>query len=49
MFVLDGSGSVGDDFSTVKSWTSEVAEKFYEYDKKTQIGVVQYSHYNKYK
>ena len=46
MFVLDGSGSVGDyNFEVVKNWTMKMAERFYQYDNETQIGVVQYSHY----
>ena len=50
MFVLDGSNSVGlSNFDKVKIWTNKVARHFHEYDRKTQIGVVQYSHYNKYK
>ena len=46
MFVLDGSGSVGDyNFKKVKEWTTKLAARFFHDDQETQVGVVQYSHY----
>ena len=46
IFVLDGSASVSwHEFVTMKEWTKTMARQFYEFDKKTQIGVIQYSTY----
>ena len=48
MFVLDGSRSVGkENFTIVKNWTKAIISQFYKSNNKSQVGVVQYSHYFK--
>ena len=49
-FVLDGSGSVGEErFYTTKQWVKQVAGNFEIEDGSTKIGIIQYSHFNEKK
>nr|XP_039269779.1 integrin alpha-D-like isoform X1 [Styela clava] len=45
LFVLDGSGSVGTEFSKVKEWVKEISKKLQLEEGRVTVGVVQYSHY----
>ena len=48
IFLLDGSGSVGEtNFGIVRNWVINVSRNFDISDRRTQIGVLQYSTYDR--
>lgn len=48
MFVLDGSGSIGDaNFESIKDWVLKITEEFDIDGGTVTVGVVQFSHWFK--